>query len=149
MIWLTDQEMNQANELADIRNNGMNQYLRKPGQNRLQHFIGAKGEIAFAKVFGLTVEMVQKPEGDNGVDFFMDGRSIDVKTTEHQYPKLIMRKNKIRSDVYVLAHSKGNKVALMGWIKKNTFIDNHKTLIGVQGSPWYVTNECLNPITTL
>ena len=149
MIFLTDQEMNQANELADIRNNGMTQYLRKPGQNRLQHFIGAKGEIAFAKCFGLTVEMIQKPEGDNGVDFILDGRSIDVKTTEHQYPKLIMRKNKIRSDVYVLAHSKGNKVVLMGWIKKNTFIDNHKTLIGVQGSPWYVTNECLNPITTL
>ena len=149
MIFLTDQEMNQANELADIRNNGMTQYLRKPGQNRLQHFIGAKGEIAFARLFGLTVEMVQKPEGDNGVDFFMDGKSIDVKTTEHQYPKLIMRKNKIRSDVYVLAHSKGNKVALMGWIRKQNFIDKHKTLIGVEGSPWYVTNEMLKPITTL
>ena len=61
MIILTDQEMNQANELADIRNNGMTQYLNKPGQNRLQHFIGAKGEIAFARLFGLTVEMVQKP----------------------------------------------------------------------------------------
>ncbi len=149
MIFLTDQEMNQANELADIRNNGMTQYLNKPGQNRLQHFIGAKGEIAFARLFGLEVEMIQKPEGDDGVDFILDGRSIDVKTTEHQYPKLIMRKNKIRSDVYVLAHSKGNKVTLMGWIKKNTFIDNHKTLIGVEGSPWYVTNEMLKPITTL
>ena len=149
MIILTDQEMNQANELADIRNNGMIQYRKEPGLNRHQHFVGAKGEIAFARLFGLTVEMVHKPEGDDGVDFFMDGKCIDVKTSEAPFPKLISKKSKIRADIYVLAHTKKNKVAFLGWIRKQNFIDKHQTLIGVQGSPWYVTNECLNPITTL
>lgn len=149
MIILTDQEMNQANELADIRNNGMTQYRKEPGLNRHQHFIGALGEIAFGRLFGLEVEMIQKPQGDDGVDFFMDGRSIDVKTSEAPFPKLISLKSKIRADIYVLAHTKKNKVAFLGWIRKQNFIDKHKTLIGVQGSPWYVTNECLNPITTL
>lgn len=142
--------MKQARDLARIRNTGMAQYRPVKGQNEQQHYVGALGEIAFARTFGLTVEMVQKPNGDDGVDFWLNGKSIDVKSTKVKFPKLISNNDEtLRSQIYVLAHINEPKVSLMGWITKSEFIRLHRVIIGLAHHPWYVTPENLCPITTL
>ena len=151
MIRLTPEEISQAKKLAQIRNTGMTQSRIRPGANEEQHFLCALGEIAFARLFGLKVEMIQKPEGDNGVDFWLDGRSIDVKTCEHQFPKLVCTadEKKMGSDIYVLAHRIQNKISFLGFITRRRFLEMKRGLIGIKGNPWYVTPENLYPITRL
>ena len=88
---------------------------------------------------------------DNGVDFWLDGRSIDVKTCEHQFPKLVCTadEKKMGSDIYVLAHRNENKISFLGFITRRRFLEMKRVLIGEKGNPWYVTPENLYPITRL
>lgn len=74
------------------------------------HLTGARGEFAVAKYFdGLSSydTNVFLPHGDGGVDFYLAGEKIDVKTsaTDMDVPDLLIPKNRpINSDWFVLAH---------------------------------------------
>jgi hypothetical protein len=83
--------------------------------------IGAAGEYAFARSFGLVVDEVSHPEGDGGCDFRvpMAGRElrIDVKTCRKPVYLLVKKADLSRkgADVYVLAHFDRDHVVFVGW----------------------------------
>jgi hypothetical protein len=149
MIRLTQAEMQMAQALAKQRNEGKAQYRKEAGANLNQHLMGLKGEIALARVLDLPIDIIKKPMGDQGVDFIYKGNTLDVKTVEHKYPKLFSNENKIRADIFILAHTKNEWVTFVGWITKQEFIRKHRFLIGKHGKPWYVTPDDLFPLTML
>ena len=149
MIQLTRTEIQMAETLAKQRNDGKTQYRTEPGANFNQHLMGLKGEIALARIFDLPIDTIKKPMGDQGVDFTYKGNTLDVKTVEHKHPKLFANENKIRADIFILAHTKNEWVTFVGWITRQGFIKRHRFLIGKKDSPWYVTPDDLFPLTML
>lgn len=72
-----------------------------------RHFIGLLGEFAFAKHYGLTVDTETYLRSDDGSDFLvaLDGEqtTVDIKTTPHEDGRLLVKQDKVDSDLYVLA----------------------------------------------
>jgi hypothetical protein len=93
------------------------------------HIIGLKGEVAFANLYGLSVDLSARPDGDGGVDFrcswLNDTVTVDVKTTTHgDNPWLCVREDSDkRADRYVLAVANDTEVNLVGFADRQTVID--------------------------
>ena len=66
-------------------------------------YVGLIGEDEFAKEFGLKMNLELKRRGDKGVDYYVKGYKIDVKTLrDARFLKVEF--NKCRADIYVLYH---------------------------------------------
>ena len=80
---------------------------------------GACGEIAFADYFHIPWDWRNKPEGDGGIDFTVNGVTIDVKTTKGGPDRrLMVKEGEVFADIYVLAlRSPDNpaEITLAGW----------------------------------
>ena len=92
---------------------------------------GVGAEIAFAKAYGLY------PPFDIGIrsgscDFFVNGKSIDVKQSDYENARLIVSPDKADSerscDIYVLATGKLPMYNFRGYARKKS-ICNPKNLI--------------------
>jgi hypothetical protein len=86
------------------------------------HIKGLKGEVAFAKRYGLEPDLSSQIDGDGGVDFEIscwlgDSLTVDVKATEHyENPWLLVPVDKDDwSDMYVCAAVDGADIKLVGW----------------------------------
>ena len=85
--------------------------------------VGKLGEMAFAKLFRLGIDLSYKKGGDE-TDCIIDGKKIDIKTALRNYNTgLIYKTNEwgkevpLKSDIYVFAHLKEedreSKIALI------------------------------------
>ena len=86
---------------------------------------GIRGEMAVAKAFGLNFDPFRGMGVDNGIDFWWNEISIDVKSTPYATGKLIFpNKGKFRSDIAVLAiEVEEDFYRVPGWIKKEYFAE--------------------------
>lgn len=83
---------------------GLGHRGRNMGDDLRAHKIGLAGEFEFALRFGGEVDMTLRPFGDGGVDFRMNGYTIDVKTAEKPWYLLYLEeKLPVAADIYVLA----------------------------------------------
>jgi hypothetical protein len=75
-------------------------------------FIGLLGESAFALWSALPMDLSDRKDGDNGVDFITShGVTIDVKTAK-KTGLLVQADKLVLNRIYVLARPSG---ALLGW----------------------------------
>ncbi len=120
----------EAAELAARRNathGGHPGNCSTPADPMRPHVVGAIGELAFARAFGLPVGAVHASGGDDGVDFHVRLQIgggvvadilVDVKTTERNPPELMVKKEhlqKNKTHVYVLSVLRDGVPVLMGW----------------------------------
>jgi len=78
--------------------------------------VGAAGELAFAKEFGVKVDTMSRPEGDHGIDFQTPAGTVDVKT--YRKPHHLLREvGKPHADILVLAgfDDATGEAELIGW----------------------------------
>ena len=84
---------------------------------------GIRGELAVAKAFELAFDPFRGIGVDNGIDFWWNETSIDVKATPYATGKLIfIDPNKFKSDIAVLAiEVEEDLYRVPGWISKERF----------------------------
>ena len=94
---------------------------RREGSN--PDYLGIRGELAVAKAFDLPFDPFRGMGVDNGIDFFWNEISIDVKSTPYLGGKLMFKSaDKFRSDIAVLAIEVAEDVyRVPGWIRKENF----------------------------
>jgi len=95
------------------------------------NLLGVGGEMAFGKLFKAYPDFTSQPRS-GGSDFIINGRTIDVKTVNHETPLLMtpLWKKKNPSDLYVLMNGKIPYIIFVGWTRKKDFIrpENIKNL---------------------
>ncbi len=112
VITLEREHIEKALELAERRNDSY--YAIDGGVvfgNRdalTSHQIGLLGELAVARLYGLSVDTTTYHWGDDGRDHHLFDAGIDVKATatkKIRRPELLVRANKsLASDLYIRAH---------------------------------------------
>ena len=87
-------------------------------------YIGVAGEVAFAKEFGLKVDVAVKPGGDKGIDFILPIGTVDVKCYRKPY-NLLREVGKIHADILVLAgfDNASKEAYLIVWEYDNEMIN--------------------------
>ena len=99
--------------------------------------MGKLGEMAFAKLFGIPLDISYREKGDK-YDFLVNGVSIDVKTTgpkRKKGPGLVLRANEkgfeipIGKDIYVFSYCafddtlwKQAEIVFVGWCTKKELL---------------------------
>ena len=113
-------------------------------------YIGLKGEAQFSKEFGLDLDVKLRPGGDKGSDFLTTLGSIDVKTARKAY-NLIVEKNKVDADIYVLAQYDDSidKAILLGWAIKDQVLDAPAKDFGYNIINHYIPKSKLMPMDSL
>lgn len=96
---------------------------RREGSN--PDYLGIRGEMAVAKAFDLPFDPFRGMGVDNGIDFFWNEISIDVKSTPYLTGKLMFGSvEKFKSDIAVLAIELQEDVyRVPGWIRKENFAE--------------------------
>lgn len=127
VVTLDREHIEKALELAERRNDSY--YAIDGGVvfgNRdalTSHQIGLLGELAVARLYGLSVDTTTYHRGDDGRDHHLFDVDIDVKATATKKisrPELLVRADKsLASDLYIRAHvidwtSSGARVRLIG-----------------------------------
>lgn len=108
-------------EAARIRQNmhvQMGQKGRPMKDDLRANKMGLAGEFEFAWRFNSQVDMTLRPFGDGGVDFTINGYTIDVKTAEKPWYLLYLEeKLPVVADIYVLAgcNLEDKRTWLIGW----------------------------------
>ncbi len=106
-------------------NTKISKNLHKNRPNWWRHFVGALGEVAYAKVTGEKVDTKTLGKGDNGFDF---KNGIDIKSSDlKKKPSLIISKQAFDSKIcktYLLAWVKIPYVELLGTIKRDEVLNN-------------------------
>lgn len=111
---------------------------------------GALGEVAFARVFGLSVPEPVAKHGDGGVDYTLpSGATVDVKTISGSEPwrlGLLVPK-RLRSGLYVLVHVdfETETATLCGWQTGGGAAARGED----RGDHWRVKQRDLLPMTDL
>ena len=96
---------------------------RREGSN--PDYLGIRGEMAVAKAFDLPFDPFRGMGVDNGIDFFWNEISIDVKSTVWITGKLMFKSvEKFKSDIAVLAiELEEDLYRVPGWIRKEDFAE--------------------------
>jgi len=87
--------------------------------------LGYRGEIAFSKIFNLPIND-QLTFGDNGVDFWFYGLSVDVKTISKLDHKLMFSSlEAIKADIIVLFFSHSiESASMLGFTTKDDLLND-------------------------
>ena len=124
---------------------GRGLYLTAPekAEGSNPDYLGIRGELAVAKAFNLHFDVFRGMGVDNGIDFFWNEISIDVKATDYLGGRLMFKSvDKFKSDLAVLTiEVREDLYRVPGWIKKEDFIKNS----GPFSNGVAVTQEYLNP----
>ena len=110
--------------------------------------LGVAGEIAFAKSRNLYLDLSFDPR-KGGTDFVLNGKKIDIKTTEREDGRLLVPiwKTPDDSDIFVLITGKVPTFKIRGFAtSKEVFA--HKTSVGY-GPCYAVSQNKLHPMTEL
>ncbi len=80
-------------------------------------YIGLMGEWAFHLRFGYPIDMAQKPEGDDGIDFATPLGSVDVKTATELYGLFVEADKAAYADIFVLTRYRreDDEARMVGW----------------------------------
>ena len=113
-------------------------------------YIGLKGEAQFSEEFGINLDLKLRPGGDKGSDFLTKLGSGDVKTAGKAY-NLIVEKNKVDADIYVLAqyNDSNDKAILLGWTIRNQVLDAPVKDFGYNIINHYIPKSKLMPMESL
>ena len=141
-IKLTKRNLDKAKKLAEARDekkskfgHGRHGKLAKSSYNA--HYIGLLGEIALGKALNSKIdEKIYSDSGDDGYDFTVGGKTLDVKTSAHEMAwddpllKVPCQTQKDvdkleKSDIFVAVslNQKTNEVRIWGWVDRETLTD--------------------------
>lgn len=119
--------------------------------------IGKLGEVVISKILNLPVDFHIKTRGDEGLDFILNDTTIQVKTSTHK--SLIFNSlGQFKSDVAILVQYVGNdkthaeldpRFRILGWIDKQSFIDNHYRKNYGYGNRYVVDADILRPLSEM
>lgn len=59
------------------------------------HSLGALGEIAASKLFNIEIDRSVSSTGDEGYDFVLNNKKVDLKVKEHSDPHLMIRADRV------------------------------------------------------
>jgi hypothetical protein len=121
IVKITDGGIVYSRELAALREADI--VYRPTELTPKRHLIGAFGEVGLAEPARLPWP-VFKPGGDNGIDFEVDGITIDVKATVGGMA-LLVKKDFVLADIYVYARvisTLDGVVDLRGWVKREAVL---------------------------
>jgi hypothetical protein len=146
-----------AETLGKKRQSGHNNYnnTRRFFKNESEeNVIGVKGEMAFAKIFGLKMDEEVRPDGDKSVDFVLQyparDLSIDVKTARKPIYLFLKKKDAPgAADILVLAGIVDNTVRFLGWEKKSVVMEAPTKDFGYGIVNYYKHNTELRPMGAL
>lgn len=118
IIQLSPVEMQMAKAIGNMRKTAS-----KGGKTRTMvsdnDYLGSCGEIAFADFMNVPYDWRNKVTGDGGVDFTLNGVTIDVKCTRGTLShRLMVHEGKVFADVYVLmlmSRETEGEITLAGW----------------------------------
>lgn len=111
---------------------------------------GALGEVAFARVFGLTIPEPERKRSDGGVDYALpSGATVDVKTISGNEPwrlGLLVPK-RLRAGIYCLVYVDfdNNSATLCGWQTGGAAASRGED----RGDHWRIKQRDLLPMTDL
>lgn len=98
------------------------------------HVLGLIGEICFSVYTGIDACLELIPEGDGNIDFIINGKSIDIKTTRYwKDPDLKQYPNpKKWADAYVLCavDVDEKRAKIFGWTTKEAIVNAKKVDYG-------------------
>ena len=152
-INLSAGEVMLARLLASLRT-GLNRVTKvkstKSGDADLfqNEILGVAGEIAFAKSRNLYLDLSFDPR-KGGTDFVLNGKKIDIKTTEREDGRLLVPiwKTPDDSDIFVLITGKVPTFKIRGFATSKEVFAN-KTSVGY-GPCYAVSQNKLHPMTEL
>ncbi len=99
------------------------------------HFLGARGEVAFARAYNLCPDWSFEPR-KGSPDFRCNGRTIDVKSTDREDGNLIQRPDaNEKFDFYVLAVVRHDLVTIHGYATTAEMFDPSNLRILYPGGP--------------
>ena len=132
---------------------------RKDGSscNAEQDILGAGAEFAVGKYYGWQANFEILQYGDDGYDFLIGERKIDVKWTSGVLPdgkprsqvRLIVNPGDAPSDVYISvtgSHKKGYRI--LGWTTREALVELPKHNFG-WGEKYAMPERFFNPPITL
>jgi hypothetical protein len=128
-ITFTEEDRKLANYLAEMRDKPKRQKMIKSGKvavDRTNHsidYLGVLAEIGISKAMNISPP---SPEillgGDDGWDFKVNGKKIEVKYTFHPNGRLLIHdKSMLKSDYYILLTGDDKEMRIAGWTDKDTF----------------------------
>jgi hypothetical protein len=143
-----------ARELSWIRQNAHPNGTERFYADRYEEDrIGCAGELVFADIYGLEVDLAPRPCGDEGLDFTLqDGTTIDVKTARKPYYLLVKCASRDKcADVLVLGkYFSDDIVEFLGWEIRDTLLACPRRDIGRKGIvSHYLAAERLIPMNWL
>lgn len=155
-------------EIQLIENHGLDRYAKRVKQGRVtrkdgsacnaeQDITGAGAEWAVGRHYDWTPNFDILEYGDNGFDFFVHGKKIDVKWTSNVNQKgeprtsvsLIVNPNDQPSDIYISVTGSLKKgYRILGWTTRKRLEELPKHCFGY-GLKYAMPEKLLNPPITL
>ncbi len=125
----------QITSIGDSRDTQKNNYQSSKNWSRYStHTLGLIGELCFSVNTGINACLELLPEGDGNVDFVVNGKSIDIKTTRYwKDPDLKQYPNpKKWADAYVLCavDVDAKRARIFGWSTKEGVMNARKVDYG-------------------
>lgn len=119
-----------------------------------RNYLGALGEVAFAQYFGLPSNRFIAAGGDGGVDYTLNGRTIQVKCGSSFHgnkPDMIFRsKDYFQSDIAVLTRVMNLvTIELVGCISRDRFMRDCRTKNMGHGAHYFVAAGDLTHVDRL
>lgn len=145
LVWLDKHEMFEcqhaaANRWRYARSTGIeNKRADGSRSDNDVDVLGIKGEVAVAKLLGLSYDRIFTVGTDDGSDLNFKGITIDVKSTFHEGGRLLLRRE-LRSEVAVLVvpTKDDNVMRVVGYTDAKHY-ERHKVVDSIGGKP----TECL------
>jgi len=111
-------------------------------------YVGLLGEVAFGLKFGLSVDLSDRPSGDE-YDFKIGGITIDVKTARKAY-NLLREAHKPHADILVLAqYLNEDKILFKGWEYDEAMLKQHIKDFGYNIKNHFKPSTRLRPMAEL
>jgi len=157
-IRLTESQLGYAESVAKGRRQNPHTKTRKFAKNRSDwdiDFLGAKAEVAISMPLGCEINEDSKPKSssnyDMGIDFSLNGLSIQVKATEHKNGRLIFKDSyEFNADIYILAYVNADIIEVRGWISREKLMTARGMHVeGPLKNTWVTENKHLSSVFSL
>ena len=155
-VRFTEEEMDRCWELGQsrhnqARSNGSVCRLEQGMEKQPFHidYIGALGELAYCKAYGLPVSLVleddrQSLEALQQGDINHNGVWVDIKTSEHETARLIYpveKKHRCKADYLCLVVVQGNTAVVKGFCKSDNFMREENIGRLRESRPLYILSQ--------
>ena len=125
-VRLSDEEVQKTKHIADLRSVPKEHCAstRRWEKSGNYHFHGMLGEVAYAKHYNVSHDEIARPNGDDGYDLSILGKTVDCKCVNYDPPILKLTSLKdFKCDLMALARRvDDNNIELCGFIDLPTFL---------------------------